>query len=45
MDALVALAVEAPCGPPGSAADLLDRLEPGRLAAAYAASGTRPTTP
>jgi hypothetical protein len=39
MDALVALAVEAPCGPPGSAADLLDRLEPGWLAAAYAASG------
>ncbi len=40
MEALIGLAVEAPCGPPGSAAELLDRLEPGWLAAAYAASGT-----
>jgi len=40
MEALVALAVEAPCGPPTSAADLLARLEPGWLALAYAASGT-----
>jgi len=29
MDALVALAVEAPCGPPASASDLIARLEPG----------------
>ncbi len=40
MEALVALAVEAPCGPPGSASDLLSRLEPGWLAAAYAGSGS-----
>ena len=40
MDALVALAVEAPCGPPAGAADLLARLEPGWLAAAYAGAGT-----
>jgi hypothetical protein len=40
MDALIALAVEAPCGPPRSAADLLARLEPGWLASAYAGSGT-----
>ena len=40
MEALVALAVEAPCGPPTCAADLLARLEPGWLALAYAASGT-----
>ena len=40
MDALVALAVEAPCGPPASAHDLLGRLEPGWLSAAYAAAGT-----
>src|SRR5215470_15307064 len=40
MDALVALAVEAPCGPPSSARDLLSRLEPGWLAAAYAGAGT-----
>ena len=36
LEALVALAVEAPCGPPASAADLLTRLEPGWLSAAYA---------
>src|SRR5713226_1666353 len=40
MEALVALAVEAPCGPPGSASDLLSRLEPGWLAGAYAGSGS-----
>ena len=37
MDAVVALAVEAPCGPPASAADFLTRLEPGWLSLAYAA--------
>ncbi|HEX9035203.1 MAG TPA: hypothetical protein VF834_25455 [Streptosporangiaceae bacterium] len=40
MEALVALAVEAPCGPPVSASDLLTRLEPGWLSMAYAAAGT-----
>jgi hypothetical protein len=40
MDALIAMAVEAPCGPPASAADLLARFEPGWLAAAYAGTGT-----
>jgi len=40
MEALVALAVEAPCGPPLSSRDLLGRLEPGWLSAAYAGSGT-----
>jgi hypothetical protein len=40
MEALVGLAVEAPCGPPRSAAELLDRLEPGWLAVAYGASGS-----
>ena len=40
MEALIGLAVEAPCGPPRSAADLLDRLEPGWLASAYAGAGT-----
>jgi hypothetical protein len=40
MEALVALAVEAPCGPPVSAGDLLSRLEPGWLAMAYAAAGS-----
>jgi hypothetical protein len=40
MDALIALAVEAPCGPPASARDLLSRFEPGWLAAAYAGAGT-----
>jgi len=38
MDALIGLAVEAPGGPPRSASDLLGRLEPGWLAAAYAGS-------
>jgi hypothetical protein len=40
MEALVALAVEAPCGPPASSHDLLGRLEPGWLSTAYAACGT-----
>jgi hypothetical protein len=40
MEALVALAVEAPCGPPSSASDLLSRLEPGWLSLAYAAAGS-----
>jgi hypothetical protein len=40
MEALIGLAVEAPCGPPTSSQDLLDRLEPGWLSAAYAGSGT-----
>jgi hypothetical protein len=40
MEALIGLAVEAPCGPPASASQLLERLEPGWLAAAYTASGT-----
>jgi hypothetical protein len=40
MEALVGLAVEAPCGPPASASDLLSRLEPGWLSMAYAASGS-----
>jgi type IV secretory pathway VirB2 component (pilin) len=40
MEALIGMAVEAPCGPPRSAAELMDRLEPGWLAAAYSASAT-----
>jgi len=40
MEALVALAVEAPCGPPAGSHDLLGRLEPGWLSAVYAGSGT-----
>jgi len=40
MEALIALAVEAPCGPPASSRDLLIRLEPGWLSTAYAGSGT-----
>src|SRR5260370_42269221 len=40
MEALVALAVEARCGPLVSAQDLLGRLEPGWLSAAYAGAGT-----
>ena len=40
MEALIGLVVEAPCGPPRSTDDLLGRLEPGWLAAAYASSGT-----
>src|SRR5215472_1175015 len=38
LEAVVALAVGPPCGPPGSAADLLARLDPGWLTAAYASS-------
>jgi hypothetical protein len=41
MEALIGLAVEAPCGPPGSAAELLERLEPGWLTAAYSTLGTQ----
>ncbi|MGN6794621.1 MAG: hypothetical protein ACTHJW_19730 [Streptosporangiaceae bacterium] len=40
MEALIGLAVEAPCGPPRSAGELLDRLDSGWLAAAYSASST-----
>ncbi len=40
MEALIGLAVEAPCGPPVSSRDLLSRLEPGWLTTAYAAGGT-----
>ena len=40
MEALIGLAVEAPCGPPASSRDLLSRLEPGWLSTAYAGSGT-----
>ena len=40
MEALTGLAVEAPCGPPASAAEFLDRLDPGWLAAAYSSAGT-----
>jgi hypothetical protein len=40
MEALTALAVEAPCGPPASARELLDRFEPGWLATAYAGAGS-----
>jgi hypothetical protein len=39
MEALVSLAVGAPCGPPASSADFLARLDPDWLSAAYAASG------
>ncbi len=39
MDAVVALAVQAPCGPPTSTAAFLARLDPGWLALAYAAGG------
>jgi hypothetical protein len=39
MDAVVALAVEAPAGPPVSSADFLTRLDPGWLTLAYAAGG------
>ncbi|MGD0687636.1 MAG: hypothetical protein ABSA03_21295 [Streptosporangiaceae bacterium] len=39
MEAVVALAVEAPCGPPASSADFLARLDPGWLNLAYAAGG------
>ncbi len=40
MEALIGLAVEAPGGPPASSQDLLARLEPGWLQAAYAGVGT-----
>ena len=39
MEALVSLAVGAPCGPPVSSADFLARLDADWLSAAYAASG------
>jgi hypothetical protein len=39
MDAVVALAVDAPPGPPVSSADFLARLDPGWLALAYSAGG------
>jgi hypothetical protein len=39
MEAVVALAVEAPCGPPVSAADFLSRLDPGWLSLAYSGGG------
>jgi len=39
MEAIVSLAVGAPCGPPACSADFLARLDPGWLAASYAASG------
>jgi hypothetical protein len=39
MDAVVALAVDAPCGPPAGSADFLARLDPGWLALAYSAGG------
>ncbi len=35
MEAVVGLAIGAPCGPPGSSADFLARLDPGWLTAAY----------
>jgi hypothetical protein len=38
MEAVVALAVDPPAGPPATAADFLARLDPGWLAAAYAGS-------
>jgi hypothetical protein len=39
MEAVVTLAVEAPCGAPASTADFLARLDPGWLSLAYSASG------
>ena len=39
MEAIVALAVGAPCGPPSSAADFLARLDAGWLGLAYAGPG------
>jgi len=39
MEAVVTLAVEAPSGPPASAADFLARLDPGWLSLAYSAGG------
>ena len=43
MEAVVALAVEAPGGPPASAADFLARLDPGWLAPPTRPAGTRPS--
>jgi len=39
MEAVVALAVEAPCGPPADSADFMSRLETDWLHAAYASAG------
>src|SRR4029077_16778251 len=39
MEAVVALAVDAPGGPPGSSAEFLARLDPGWLILAYSAGG------
>jgi hypothetical protein len=39
MDAVVALAVDAPCGPPAGSAEFLARLDPGWLTLAYSAGG------
>jgi hypothetical protein len=39
MEAVVALAVSAPCGPPCSTSDFLTRLDPGWLALAYSSDG------
>ena len=39
MEALVSLAVCAPCGPPANSADFLSRLDPDWLATVYGASG------
>ena len=41
MEAIVALAVGAPCGPPAGSADFLARLDPGWLAMAYAGPARR----
>ena len=41
MDAIVALAVEAPAGPPSGTADFLARLDPAWLALAWAGSADR----
>jgi hypothetical protein len=39
MEAVLTLAVDAPCGPPAGTADFLTRLDPGWLSLAYAAGG------
>jgi hypothetical protein len=39
MDAVVSLAVDAPCGPPASSADFVSRLDAGWLMLAYSAGG------
>jgi len=39
MQAIVALAVGAPCGPPGTSRDFLQRLDPAWLASAYSGDG------